>query len=218
MGGGAPSAGERRKRGVRSAVLLLTIPVGLCLAEGLLRWLLFSPSVLAARLGAGLRQPGLYVAGLNSDDFMKLNALFLLDRRASDSMSRDEPVPFPDAEVGWLKADIDPGTYRHAEEGGIEGRGPVLLLGSSYGACAGHDGACFEQLLAASDLGARFALLNYAVSGHGVDQSLLLLRKCLDHQAELDPLVVLALVVESDLERATLSFFSRPKPRFRAQA
>lgn len=201
-----------RKRRARRAVLLLAFLAGPFLAEGLLRWLLFSPSSLAERFGARFREPSLYVASPNSVDQSKLLLLFGFGRERQDGVP-----PFADPEVGWIKADIDPKTYRHAAEGELAGRRPVLLYGSSFAACAGHQDGCYEQLLEGSELGRRYRLLNYAVSGHGLDQSLLLLRKSLGLYEALDPVVVLAFVLESDLLRAMHPFFTRPKPRFRPQ-
>lgn len=207
-----PAGAGRRKRRTRLLVLLCALIIGPFLAEALLRWLLFSPSSLAGRLGARLRDPSLFVASPNSDDHSKLLLLFTYGWRLQHGIP-----PFADPEVGWLQAEIDPETYRHAAEEKIAGRRPVLLYGSSFAGCVGHEGGCFEQLLESSELGRRFCLLNYAVSGHGVDQSLLLLGKSRDLYAALEPVVVLAFVLESDMDRATLSFFTRPKPRFRPQ-
>jgi hypothetical protein len=206
-----PAGAGRRRRRRRLAVLFFALLVGPFLAEGLLRWLLFSSSALAGRLGARLRDPGLYVAVPNSDDHTKLFLLFRLGERMRHGIP-----PYADPEVGWLKAEIDPATYRHSDDGELAGRRPVLFYGSSFAACAGHEDECFEELLEDSELGRSFHLLNYAVSGHGVDQSLLLLRKSLDRHAALEPVVVLAFVLESDMDRATLTFFTRPKPRFRS--
>lgn len=205
-----PAAAGRRRR--RLVVLLCTLLAGPLVAEGLLRWLLFSPSALAERLGARFRDPGLYVAVLNSDDYTKLQLRFGLGARLQHGVP-----PYADAEIGWLKADIEPATYRHADEAELADRRPVLLYGSSFAGCAGHQDECFEELLEDSELGRRFRILNYAVSGHGVDQSLLLMQKSLDRHAALRPVVVLAFVLESDMDRATLTFFTRPKPRFRAR-
>ncbi|MSR60854.1 MAG: hypothetical protein EXS08_00210 [Planctomycetes bacterium] len=178
----------------------------------MLRWLLFSPSLLAERLGRPFREPSLYLASPHSDDQEKLFTLFRLGWRASHGIP-----PCADAEIGWIKPEIERVTYRHAAQDSLAGRRPVLLYGSSFAACGHHPDPCFQDLLDCSDLGRSYGLLNYAVSGHGLDQSLLLLEKSVDLYADLDPVVVIAFVVESDLSRAPLTFLNRPKPRFRAQ-
>ena len=208
----AASGSLPRKRRVRFIVLCLALLAGPFLAEGMLRWLLFSQSALAERLGARLREPSLFVASPNTDDYTTLFARFALGARLQPGIP-----PYADPELGWIGAEIDPRTYRHAAEERIAGRRPVLLYGSSFAGCAGHERGCFEELLEDSELGERYGLLNYSVSGHGVDQNLLLLRKSVDLYAARDPVVVLAFVLESDMDRATLSYFTRPKPRFRAR-
>jgi len=79
----------------------------------------------------------------------------------------------------------------------------------------GEDGGCFEDRLESSELGRDHCLLNYAVNAYGLDQSVLLFERSVDRYAALDPVVVLALVPEADLDRCTFSFFTRPKPRLR---
>jgi hypothetical protein len=188
--------------------VLAALLAGPLFAEGLLRWLLFSPHALARRWGEGLRRAELYVASPYSDDFNKLSWLF------QPAEVRERPALFGDAEIGWLKSDIEPGTFRHVDEERLGERRPVLLYGTSFARCKWPQEPCFEDLLEASELAPGFALLNYAVQGHGLDQTLLLLRRSLPRHVERDPIVVVAFVVEADPDRNTLSFFSRPKPRF----
>ena len=190
--------------------MTLALVAGPLLAEGLLRWLLFSPATLARRLGERYRQAGLYVASPFTDDFAKLSWRF-----QPAWLHPDRPMHYGDARTGWLKATIDTATYRHAAEAELGSRRPVLLYGSSFAACK-PDARCFEELLDDSELGRSLCLLNYAVQGHGLDQTLLLLEHSVDLYAERSPLVVVAFVVEADLDRSTLSFFTRPKPRYRA--
>jgi hypothetical protein len=199
-----------RKRG-RLLGLLAALLLGPFLAEGILRWLLFAQGGLAQTLGAPFRRAELYVAAPQSDDFAKLSVLL------GAASLRERPLGQGHAEIGWLRAVIDGTSYRHADEPKLAGRRPVLLYGSSFASCKWPNEPCFEELLDGSPLGREFGLLNYAVQGHGLDQTLLLLRRSLDLYASQSPVVALAFVVEADLDRVTLSFFSRPKPRFRRE-
>jgi hypothetical protein len=195
---------DRRRRWLG---LLLTALFGPLLAEGLLRWMVFSDQAFAERVGARFRRPELFVASPFSDDYNKLS--WLLQSREV----RARPVLYADPEIGWLRAEVS-ADGRHAEEVEVGARRPVLLFGSSFARCKRVDEPCFEGLLDSSELGSRLKLLNFAVQGYGLDQILLLLRRSLRPHAAQGPLVVIAFVVEADLERSTISFFSRPKPRF----
>ncbi len=192
---------------MRFLVTLLALMGGLLLAEGFLRWLLFSDGELAQRWGARYRDAGLYVPTTYGDEYAKLH--FLL----TPPDARWKPGN-PHPELGWIKSTIDPSTLLHADLGHLGERRPLLLYGSSFAACSGATGSCFEDLLERTDLSSRFSLLNYAVTAFGLDQAMLMLARTLEHYAELDPVVVMGFVVESDLERLMMSFYFAPKPRF----
>lgn len=198
-------AGARRRRR-RIAITLVALLAGPFLAEGLLRWMLFSDSSLARRLGAEYRDAGLYVAASAIDEYYLL--LWKLDPE------KGLPLPgVPHRELGWVRTDLDPETLRHRSEDRLAGRRPVLLFGSSFAACVNSE-VKFPELLERSELGSSHRILDYSTSGYGIDQSLLLLRRALDHYARLDPLVVFSFVVESDLKRVALPFYCAPKPYF----
>lgn len=183
---------------------LLLLLALLWLAELALRSILFgrlSSSGGAARL----RVPTLYVRGTHRDDYWKLRALL---RPGARSTPR-----FPDAHLGWMR-ELEPGTYAHPDEALLAGRRPILLYGDSNAQCMTPRERCFESLLKESDLGAQYALLNYGVGGYGLDQIYLLLRATLDRFAERDPIVIVSLMIDDDLERSMLSFREWPKPRF----
>jgi len=202
---GAPESAPRRRARflLRLVVVLVLSTLALELA---LRFLLFGDG-WAARAGARLRQCHLYARPGNEDDSWKLRALFSADHGA-------RPHEFPDPELGWIKATIEPGTYRHAEEELLDGKRPLLVYGDSFAQCTTDRHDAFEALLERSELAERYALLNFGVGGYGVDQMYLLLRATIERYVERDPLVVVCILVDEDLDRTILSLRNFPKPRF----
>lgn len=197
----APARG-RRRLWITAACLL----AGPLLAEGLLRLLLFHPSERLAAWGAGLREPGLYANPSEDAAYWKLQYAFTAPEE------RRTP-PFTPG-LGWLGYKA---VQRHRErrDRDLQEHRPVLLFGSSFATCKTDREECFEGLFAETHLGEDTRLLNFGVSGYGLDQVYLLLRQTIDSYVESDPLVVVSFVVESDLDRAALSFRQRPKPLFR---
>jgi hypothetical protein len=203
------SARPRLRRALKLAGLAcLSVALGLLLLEGTLRFLLFSDSGLARRVGAPLRAPWYYASVFSGRDYWKLEARF---RSVEPPDPRQPP---PDPRFGWLKPEIDPATLRHADEARLAGRRPVLLYGDSFAACMTSADDCWQGLMERSDLGARFALLNYGVVGYGFDQVYLLLRATLDLYADLEPVVVIGILVDDDLDRCYLRLRDLPKPWF----
>lgn len=185
--------------GIGLAVALLGLEIGL-------RFLLFSDSALARRLGGSWRKAEWYADPRSEDAYWKLQYLFLDPARRS-------PVPGPDPSCGWM-ADLRPGTYDPPVAPDLRGRRPVLLYGDSYAHCTTAPSHCFPELLEQSDLGDRYAMVNLGVGGYGLDQILLLLRATIDRWKELDPIVVVSFFVDDDFHRDTLTFRSWPKRRF----
>jgi hypothetical protein len=173
------------------------------LFEGAIRFLALSDSPIARRWGAALRSPGNF-SNRWSDDY------WMLKYRFADPEARIEPTF--DSLLGWRSAAIEPEGYRHADAAGLDGRRPVLLYGDSFALCVTKDEECWQGLLERSELGRDHALLNYGVGGYGLDQIYLLFQHSIDHYAELDPIVVVAVLVDDDLDRSSLRFRSWPKP------
>lgn len=173
------------------------------LFEGAIRFLALSESPIARRWGAALRSPGNF-SNRWSDDY------WMLKYRFAAPDARLEPIH--DSLLGWRSAAIEPGTYRHADESTLAGRRPVLLYGDSFALCVTKGEDCWQGLLERSELGAELALLNYGVGGYGLDQMYLLIQQSIDHYVELDPIVVVAVLVDDDLDRSALRFRSWPKP------
>ena len=114
--------------------------------------------------------------------------------------------------LGWTHSRFDGATLAHLGEASIGARRPILLLGDSFAACVTERKDCFEGLVERSELGRRYRLLNYGVPAYGLDQIYLLLRSILPRFEERDPIVIVSLLVEADLDRAALDFFQWPKP------
>ena len=184
---------------------LLAFVGGLLALELTFRWLLFGGE-RAAKLGAGLRHAYYFADSSSEDDYWKL---FLELDRLQDPIPEHAYHP----ELGWVSADIDAKTLRHAAAGELRGRRPVLLYGDSFARCMGERADCFEGLLERSDLADRCALLNHAVQGYGLDQVHLLVERTVDAYAEQKPLVVIALQVDDALDRTVLAIRGWPKPR-----
>ncbi len=199
--GAAPDPRRMRRRMV---VLLLCVLAGPVLAELGLRFLLFHPSELAAGWGADLRDARRYAVPSLEDEYWRLLWKLEPDLRKH---------PKTDELTGWVKGEIEPGSYRNDAARELRGRRPILLFGASYANCLTPARSCFQGILERSDLAEEFGLVNYGVGGYGVDQTYLLMRESLDLYENSDPVVVIGVVADSDFERASLRFRDWPKPR-----
>lgn len=190
-----------RRHPIVTCVVFLAL--GALVAEGGLRWLLFG----STSIGADLRVAGKFADHHRTDDYWRLHYRW---------GAEPEPVPerFRDPELGWISSRIDPETFRICHEPSLGDRRRVLLYGSSHVACNTSHGECFESLVRASELSEEYLLSNYGVPGYGLDQTLLMMRRTLPLYADEDPIVVLGLQVDEDLERCTRSIMKWPKPRF----
>ena len=90
----------------------------------------------------------------------------------------------------------------------------MLLFGDSYAWCATPAADCWQGLLERSELSDRLCLLNYGAGGYGLDQTVLLLDLALPRFIDRDPIVVVSLLVDDDLDRSLLDVRGWPKPRF----
>ena len=204
----APSRGRRWKIAV-TAVLggVLAAFLG---TEALHRLAFARPELNLGSLGPWIRDPSAYADGNNDDDHWKLVARL-------GGLAAMADAPNPDGTTGWTGLAVTPGTYAHQDESSIGERQLVLLYGDSFAACATPAEECFPALLQGSDLGSRFAMLDYGVGGYGLDQSYLLLKNSIDRHAARRPIVIFSLLVESDFDRTTLAFRCWPKPRLRLE-
>lgn len=201
----SPAPPHRRRR----LLLLLCagVGLGLLLSELVLRFVLFSDLAREMGIGWRLRNAALYTPREAGRETWKLRRL--LEDRSVPSRSPDfHPT------LGWLRADVDPVTFEHASEARLGTRRPVLLFGDSYAQCVSQAELCWEDLLERDPLDARYALLNYGVGGYGLDQVFLLMESVLERFSDRDPLVVIGILIDDDLDRSYLGLRGFPKPRF----
>ena len=208
-----PRSLSRKRRPRMRARLIVTLACllgGPLLAEGVLRFLILHPSALARSWGAELRDAKRYGDPGLDDAYWRLDWYFRGERE-KERHAHFDPL------LGWRGRRIGKGDYRH--EDAVEGdpRRPILLYGASYANCVTSREECFEGLVEQSDLATDHVLLNYGVGGYGIDQVYLLMRESLDLYQDRDPIVIIAAVVDSDYERAFLTFRGQAKPRMRVE-
>ena len=205
--GSAPPVRRWWPRRSRVVLLLALLAGALLLAEIGLRQVIFSQTPSVRSLAWRVRSEGNFTDELVDDDFWKLRWLF---RPAGQ-----EQAYYPHHEVlGWTSGAFDPETFEHRDEGKLRGRRPVLLFGDSFAHCVTEFGTCWQDLLERSPLSDRFRLLNYGVRGYGFDQSVLLMSSVLARFAGQEPVVILSVMVDDDLDRSALTLRDWPKPHF----
>jgi hypothetical protein len=200
--------GERRRWRPKRALFkaALALAAGLILAEVALRSLLFSDHPTVARYGRSLRVPEKFAARSYDDSYWQLQLAFRAGRSRRST-------PF-DPLLGWVRFEVTPLTYEHSDAARVGERRPVLLYGDSYANCVTVKDLCWEGLMERAALGRRHAVINYGTGGYGLDQIVLLVRATLPLWIERDPIVVVSLLVNSDLERSVLRCRDLPKPHF----
>jgi len=198
---------SRRRRWTRAlARLVYVIVASALLSELLVRTLLFSDIGFIARLGEPLREPGNFADHRNEEQY------WTLQYKLNDDRTR--PIPNPDPLLGWVRKTVTPVTYEHADEATRGGRRPVLLFGDSYAQCV-REFECWQELLEASGLSPRLFMLNYGCGGYGLDQIVLHMERALDRYSDDDPIVIVSILIDSDLDRDMLGFRGWPKAQFR---
>ncbi|MBI5362673.1 MAG: hypothetical protein HZA53_05805 [Planctomycetes bacterium] len=189
------------------AAVALGLVLALLLSEGCVRWLVFSPDPLAAKLGAEVRTPDAFGRPDSSERW------WYLQRRFAEEGSI-APTRGPNSELGWDIGLLDPETGLQRAVESLGDRRPILLYGDSFAAGVTAPGCRFQSLCDRSDLADRFVLLNHGVGGYGLDQSVLMMERTLATYAARRPIVILSMLVESDLDRSALGFRNWPKPKF----
>ena len=150
------------------------------------------------------RDPSLYADPLSSNDWWKLYHAFNKPTNATTK----HPHPL----LGWANKQFSQETYLHVEAGQVSRRKPVLLYGASFTQCVIPEDDCFQGILNTDrDFSRTHYLLNYGVTGYGVDQIYLLVKNSLPLYQ--DPQIVVGIHI-TDLDRSILSFFVGPKPHF----
>jgi len=186
----------------------LAYVVGACLllCELLIRTLLFSDVAFIAKYGEPLRKPGNFANHRNEEQY------WTLQYRLNDHRARS--IPCPDPLLGWVCKTVTPQTYEHENVAKLDGRRPVLLFGDSYAQCV-RNFECWQDLMQSSELSPRLAMLNYGTGGYGLDQIVLLMEQALQHYEGQDPIVIVSILIDSDLDRDMVGFRGWPKAQFR---
>jgi hypothetical protein len=178
--------------------------MALVAAELCLRWMLFGPG--APSFSSRLRAPSLYADPWSDEVFWRLTQRFYGD---PGTLSDERYHPL----LGWRTRNFDAVTYEHSGAARLNGRRPVLLYGDSFAHGVTPRSDSFEGLMERSPLGANHQILNYGVHAYGLDQIYLLMRESIERWAALDPVVVIGIYVDDDLDRAVLRYRGWPKPR-----
>jgi hypothetical protein len=197
-----------RRSGKRIALLsALMLGGAWLLFEGLVRAVLFHGWFTAWEPIADLRDP-LSFAGYREDEFHELRALLA---------SPEAPVAPPNwnPELGWLPPGVGE-SFSHKRRLELGGERPVLLFGDSFAACVVPKEA-FQVLFEETPLGAHMELVNYGCGGYGLDQIQRLVERALPLWPAYDPVVLVGLLVDDDLDRCRLSIHPWPKPRYRLE-
>jgi hypothetical protein len=169
---------------VSLGVVVLSIGITLLFAELTFRWLLFSE----ASFMSPLRRPEFY-ANEWDGDYFKLRHFI--------SQKYQEPS---DKTLGWITPLIVASkTYTHIDDLKTENRIPVLLYGDSFAQCHAPKGQCIHDILNGdTNFNGSHYLLNYGVSGYGVDQVYLLYKNTIDNYQS--PIVIIG-ILNYDLDR-----------------
>ncbi|QDU67481.1 hypothetical protein Pla86_25630 [Planctomycetes bacterium Pla86] len=182
--------------------------VGLLLVELGLRVVVLTDIVADEAWAQPLREPLKYTRprSPSGSDYWKL---FYGQKEPQERwLPRRHPI------LGWIREDFDAQTYEHVDEVNLAGRRPVLLFGSSFVRCLPPVVDCHEDLLEQSPWASDLALLNFSVTGYGLGQVGTLLSLALPRFRAQNPIVVVAIQIDEDLDRLTLTFRHGPKPSF----
>ncbi|MDN5200032.1 hypothetical protein QQ008_01635 [Fulvivirgaceae bacterium BMA10] len=179
-----------------SVLIILSITIGLVLAEYVYRAILFGGSTQFKNL----RKPGLYADHFSEDDYWKLYNIFETGYAAPAQ---------PHKTLGWV-GNFDRISYLHHDSDKLKDKRPVLLYGDSFAQCV--ESTCFEEILNGDSIFTKnHFFINYGVGGYGADQIYLLLQRSLDHFK--NPFVIIS-IMPLDLDRSHLSVRVGQKPYF----
>ena len=162
-------------------------------AEFTFRGLLFSKLPFME----GFREPGFYADWYSSDDAWKLHYLF----------GHWSGPRHPDPLLGWVKPGVHIGTYDNDAAKILGSKRPVLLYGDSF--AEGFDSQFIEDHKTFPD---SCGIINYGVSGYGVDQIYLLYKNSVEQYK--NPVVIIS-ILDEDVDRSFLTVRDGPKPYFK---
>ncbi|HVS19007.1 MAG TPA: hypothetical protein VMT18_10440 [Planctomycetota bacterium] len=126
--------------------------------------------------------------------------------------------PKHDTLLGWRSGRFAAQSLEHLGEAALAGRRPLLLFGDSFAEGIWPDTVeDFSLFFPRTDLARDFALLNYGVGGYGLDQIALLAERVVERHAARNPVALVSLLVDDDIDRCVLDFRVWPKPRLRLE-
>lgn len=178
-------------------IVAASVIIALFVSEMLFRYLLFSQLSFVSHL----KRPEFFATPWELD-FFKLRHLF--EEKYKES---------PDKTLGWLNGSIKPlDSYRHIDDGNLKNRTPVLLYGDSFAQCHTSAQECFQGILNGNpQFNKTHYLLNYGVSGYGIDQIYLLYQQTISRYHK--PIVIIGLM-NYDLDRSIMPVTWGIKPFF----
>ncbi|MBI5431893.1 MAG: hypothetical protein HZA52_03570 [Planctomycetes bacterium] len=194
-----------RKIALRS---LVAVCLGALVVEGTSRFCLFADVLDGTAVARAVRSPSRFAA-THEQLYWYLQDRFMRDDRRKEA-------PNYDAELGWLGSRIA-SDRTSTDEARIGDRRLVLLYGDSYSACTTRANDCFQGLMDDCALGRDVGLLNLGVGGYGLDQIAMLVEESIDYYAAREPIVIVGILLDDDLDRCMLDFRCWPKPRMRIE-
>ncbi len=192
--------GQKSKFTCSILLILASMTFALLLSELVFRYLLFN----GGSFMGPLRRAEFYANEWDLD-FFKLRHFF-----------GHKYIPPTDENLGWRNDRIDyvDGDYAHIDDKNLRGRTPVLLFGDSFAQCHTTEEECFQGILNKHpDFNKSYYLINYGVSGYGVDQVLLLYRSTIMRYR--NPIVIIG-IMNYDLDRNIMPVTWGLKPYFEA--
>jgi len=199
---------KQRSRLGRLGVLLLRVALLATVTFGAIevgfRYFLFAGDG-SSTLARKLRNAESYTHRSRSE-YWKLRWLLAAPDR------RRQP-PRSDSGVGWVTGTVEPETYEHDDAATLGERRPILLYGDSFAECRTAPEDCWQGLLEETEAGRSQRIINYGSSSYGVSQMVMLFLRSIELYADKNPLVILAIFVDNDLDRSSIEFRGWPKPR-----
>ncbi len=178
-------------------IVAVSVCISFLFGEMLFSKLLFSQLSFMANL----KRPEFYTTPWELD-FFKLRHFFQEKYKES-----------PDKTLGWVNGSIKSlDGYGHVDDSNLKGRIPVLLYGDSFAQCHTSVQECFQGILNDNpQFNRTHYLINYGVSGYGIDQVYLLYKQTIAQYH--NPIVVIG-ILNYDMDRSIMPVTWGIKPFF----
>lgn len=194
---------------INFTLLFLSLIISFIIAEIGLRIHIFNklPLINNIQVIAKQRAPIIYADPDSEDDYWKL---WIRSKEYGNPGFRPaKPHPV----LGWI-GDFSKDNFIHNKTNYVGNRRPVLIYGDSFTACIRQQ-RCFQDFLNNDpEFSKNNFLLNYGVSGYGVDQIYLLFKNSVALYR--NPFVVIG-IYTYDIDRSIMSFLGAMKPHFRVE-